>query len=75
MNNDNIFAIHISPFAPETIWIGTATSGVLVSRDSGKTWAKDRRGSGQCAGKLDRLGPEAPGLHLRWDEPDILCLA
>lgn len=26
--------------APETIWVGTPTSGVLVSRDSGKTWRK-----------------------------------
>lgn len=24
--------------APETIWVGTASSGILVSRDSGKTW-------------------------------------
>ena len=38
--NDNIFAIHISPAKPETIWAGTATSGVVVSRDNGKTWAK-----------------------------------
>ena len=38
--NDNIFAIHISPTRPDTIWVGTATSGVLVSHDSGKTWSK-----------------------------------
>jgi photosystem II stability/assembly factor-like uncharacterized protein len=38
--NENIFAIHVSPQRPETIWAGTATSGVLVSRDNGKTWAK-----------------------------------
>ncbi|HEU4508064.1 MAG TPA: YCF48-related protein [Pyrinomonadaceae bacterium] len=25
---------------PETIWVGTPGSGVLISRDSGKTWAK-----------------------------------
>ncbi len=25
---------------PETIWVGTATSGVLVSRDGGKSWRK-----------------------------------
>ncbi|MEO6656002.1 MAG: hypothetical protein ABIO36_07945, partial [Pyrinomonadaceae bacterium] len=24
----------------DTIWVGTATSGVIVSRDNGKTWAK-----------------------------------
>ncbi len=39
-NNDNIFSIHTSPLRPETIWVGTATSGVIVSHDSGKTWAK-----------------------------------
>ena len=38
--NDNIFAIHVSPARPQTIWVGTATSGVLVSHDDGKTWAK-----------------------------------
>ena len=38
--NDNIFAIHISPARPDVIWVGTATSGVVVSRDSGKTWTK-----------------------------------
>ncbi|HET6863335.1 MAG TPA: hypothetical protein VFH91_09810, partial [Pyrinomonadaceae bacterium] len=26
--------------APETIWVGTASSGILVSHDSGKTWSK-----------------------------------
>ncbi|MGI8838613.1 MAG: YCF48-related protein [Pyrinomonadaceae bacterium] len=26
--------------SPETIWVGTAASGVLVSRDSGKTWQR-----------------------------------
>ncbi len=39
-NNDNIFAIHSSPARLGTIWAGTATSGVLVSRDDGKTWTK-----------------------------------
>lgn len=38
--NENIFAIFSSPLVPGTIWAGTATSGVLVSRDDGKTWAK-----------------------------------
>ena len=38
--NDNIFAVHISAARPQTIWVGTATSGVLVSHDDGKTWAK-----------------------------------
>ena len=38
--NENVFAIYSSPLVPGTIWVGTATSGVLVSRDDGKTWTK-----------------------------------
>ncbi len=32
--------ISIDPQNPETIWVGTAASGVLVSRDAGKTWQR-----------------------------------
>ncbi|CAN5220334.1 hypothetical protein BH20ACI1_BH20ACI1_15340 [soil metagenome] len=35
-----IFAIHTSLEQPQTIWVGTAISGVLVSRDNGETWNK-----------------------------------
>lgn len=35
--NENVFAVATSPGA---IWVGTATSGVIVSRDDGKTWEK-----------------------------------
>jgi photosystem II stability/assembly factor-like uncharacterized protein len=38
--NDNIFAIHSSAQRSGTIWVGTATSGVMVSRDDGVTWQK-----------------------------------
>lgn len=38
--NDNVFAVHIAPARPETIWVGTASSGVLVSHDAGKTWTQ-----------------------------------
>lgn len=38
--SSNIGAIHISAARPDTLWIGTATSGVIVSRDNGKTWSK-----------------------------------
>ena len=38
--NENIFAVHVATERPQTIWVGTATSGVLVSRDDGKTWMK-----------------------------------
>jgi photosystem II stability/assembly factor-like uncharacterized protein len=44
--NDNIFALHVSPLRPETIWAGTASSGVVVSRDSGKTWERTNGGAG-----------------------------
>jgi photosystem II stability/assembly factor-like uncharacterized protein len=36
--SENIFVIHIAPQSPETIWLGTGASGVLISHDSGKTW-------------------------------------
>jgi photosystem II stability/assembly factor-like uncharacterized protein len=38
--NNSIFVIHISPTDPNTIWAGTASSGVIVSRDNGSTWQK-----------------------------------
>jgi photosystem II stability/assembly factor-like uncharacterized protein len=38
--NENVFVIHSSPLVPGTIWVGTATSGVIVSKDDGKTWTK-----------------------------------
>lgn len=36
--SENVFAVHLSPQQPGTIWVGTDKSGVLVSRDNGKTW-------------------------------------
>ncbi|MEQ1604756.1 MAG: hypothetical protein ABL999_07790 [Pyrinomonadaceae bacterium] len=38
--SENVFAIHVSTARPDTVWIGTATSGVLVSHDKGMTWNK-----------------------------------
>jgi photosystem II stability/assembly factor-like uncharacterized protein len=38
--DENIFAIHTTPLVPGTIWAGTSRSGVVVSTDDGKTWAK-----------------------------------
>ncbi|HQZ96418.1 MAG TPA: YCF48-related protein [Pyrinomonadaceae bacterium] len=38
--NENVFAVHVSAARPDTVWVGTATSGVLVSRDKGMTWNK-----------------------------------
>ncbi len=38
--DENIFVVYSSPQNPETVWIGTSVSGVVVSRDNGKTWAK-----------------------------------
>lgn len=38
--NENVFAVHVAAERPDTIWVGTATSGVIVSRDGGKTWAR-----------------------------------
>jgi photosystem II stability/assembly factor-like uncharacterized protein len=38
--DENIFVVYSSPLQPETIWVGTAVSGVIVSRDDGATWQK-----------------------------------
>ncbi|MCC7309487.1 MAG: hypothetical protein IT173_18150 [Acidobacteria bacterium] len=38
--NRDVYAIAASPLVPGTIWVGTATSGVLASTDNGETWTK-----------------------------------
>lgn len=38
--DESVFAIHVTPLIPGTIWAGTSRSGVVVSTDDGKTWAK-----------------------------------
>ena len=38
--NENIFVVTTSPNRPETVLVGTATSGVVISEDGGKTWRK-----------------------------------
>ena len=38
--NENVFVVYTSALVPGTIWVGTATSGVIVSKDDGKTWTK-----------------------------------
>jgi photosystem II stability/assembly factor-like uncharacterized protein len=38
--DENVFVVYSSPLVPGTIWVGTATSGVIVSKDDGKTWTK-----------------------------------
>lgn len=37
---DGVFTIYTSPAQPQTIWAGTASSGLMVSRDDGETWQK-----------------------------------
>jgi photosystem II stability/assembly factor-like uncharacterized protein len=58
--NENIFAIHMSSTRPETIWAGTATSGVIVSRDSGKTWTKAGGAPDNVPISSIRSDPERP---------------
>ena len=38
--NHQVLVIYTSPLEPQTMWVGTATSGILVSRDDGETWSK-----------------------------------
>jgi photosystem II stability/assembly factor-like uncharacterized protein len=35
-----VFSIYTSPAQPGIIWAGTATSGLMLSRDDGETWQK-----------------------------------
>lgn len=36
--DQRVLCVSTHPQMPQTIWAGTATSGVLVSRDAGQTW-------------------------------------
>ncbi len=38
--SENVFVIYSSPVMPGVIYVGTDKSGVIVSRDDGKTWEK-----------------------------------
>jgi len=38
--SENVFVIYSSPLMPGVIYVGTDKSGVIVSRDDGKTWSK-----------------------------------
>lgn len=38
--SDSISAIHASVSSPGTLWVGTASTGALVSRDDGATWQR-----------------------------------
>ena len=38
--DQQVFAVAVSPQNPNTIWVGTAVNGVIVSRDGGATWEK-----------------------------------
>lgn len=38
--SEDVFVIYSSPVMPGIIWVGTEKSGVIVSRDDGKTWEK-----------------------------------
>jgi photosystem II stability/assembly factor-like uncharacterized protein len=38
--DENVFVVYSTPVQPETIWVGTSISGVIVSRDNGVTWQR-----------------------------------
>ncbi len=46
---------------PETIWVGTAASGVLVSRDLGKTWQRMTGVTGEAPVNVIARDPRRPG--------------
>ncbi|MGI8470165.1 MAG: WD40/YVTN/BNR-like repeat-containing protein [Pyrinomonadaceae bacterium] len=38
--DSQVFAVAVSSENPNTIWVGTSTGGVIVSKDDGATWEK-----------------------------------
>jgi photosystem II stability/assembly factor-like uncharacterized protein len=38
--DQRVMTMYMNPDRPDTIWAGTSVSGVVVSRDGGKTWDK-----------------------------------
>jgi photosystem II stability/assembly factor-like uncharacterized protein len=58
--SDNIFTIHISPKRPGTIWVGTASSGVIVSNDGGATWRKTGASPDEIPVSSIATDPERP---------------
>ena len=47
--------------SPETIWVGTAASGVLVSRDAGKTWQRITGVPSEAPVNVIAKDPSRPG--------------
>jgi peptidoglycan hydrolase-like protein with peptidoglycan-binding domain len=52
--------ISTSERQPETIWVGTSSSGVLISRDSGKTWRQVSGVSGEVPINTIAQDPQRP---------------
>jgi len=40
MEKEKVYTIYTSSAQPQTVWAGTATSGLMVSRDDGETWRR-----------------------------------
>ncbi|HEV7744685.1 MAG TPA: YCF48-related protein [Pyrinomonadaceae bacterium] len=51
--------VSVDPKHPETILVGTASSGALISHDSGKTWQR-----------VSGIPTDAPVNTIAWDEQD-----
>lgn len=60
--DENVFAVLTSPNVPGTIWVGTATSGVLVSKDDGKTWTKTNATPDLIPVSSIAIDPDRPNL-------------
>lgn len=59
----SIFVIYVSPHSPGTIWVGTAVSGLIVSRDDGKTWNK--------VGGIPEKNPVS-SINVNPDKPELM---
>jgi photosystem II stability/assembly factor-like uncharacterized protein len=52
--------VSASPLEPETIFVGTSNSGVLVSRDNGKTWDQTRGVPAEAPVNVIERDPKRP---------------
>jgi photosystem II stability/assembly factor-like uncharacterized protein len=61
--DQSIFVVFVSPNSPGTIWVGTAASGVIVSRDDGKTWSR-----------VDGIPPNIPvsSINVNPNKPELM---
>ena len=70
--NHEMQTIFADAYQPETIWVGTAVSGVMVSRDNGATWIESFDNSRSRSGQCDCQKSEETRLYVYRNNSDFL---